>query len=272
MVSKNVITAATCSTSGKEKATCSLCNYTTEQEIPTTGHVLAANGDISAYGDGYIIKCETCEQKVIVKAGDPLFKLTFDASVVDEAAGNVLGLEIVKPNSWATKDFDGNKGLYLNGSALYINVPNADTLANLGTFMVSFDYMSTAEGADTDKASIISFLGNCYGGSKTDKGSIGWGWAIKLVEADDAISTNTTCDSSNSVSIQRNKKYEVKLIVVPTAKVIHVYIDGTYIGTTVNSGGLPVISKMGEKNLCIRFGDGPKCGHVIDNFVICDIK
>lgn len=269
MVSKNVITEPTCSLAGKEKAACSLCNYTTEREIPSYGHVLAADGDISAFGDGYIIKCDECGKKVIVKESEPILKLTFDNPVEAEAEGNSLGFEPVKADTWKIQEFNGSKALYVNGATYYINVPDADVFADIGTFMISFDYMSTAEGNDTDKASVVSFLNNCYSGAKTEKGAIGWGWLIKLIEAEDVISTSLDCDSSNSIALERNKNYNIKIIIVPTAKVAHVYVDGTYIGF---SSQLAAISTMGQRNLCIRFGDGPKCGHVIDNFVICDLK
>ena len=269
MVSKNVITKATCSTPGKEKVVCTLCNYTTEQEIPTAGHVLAANGDITVFGDGYIIKCEACGQKVVAKVGEPVFKLTFEDSVASEADGNALGLEIANPNSWKIEEFNGSKALFANGASYYINIPDASVFEKLGTVVISFDYMSTSEGNDTDKASIFSFLSNNYSGKQTDKGSTGYGWTMKLVESENVISTELTPNATNSIAIERNKSYKIQMIIVPTARVSHLYVDGTYVGVNTM---IPAISTLGLNNSCIRFGDGPKCGHVIDNFTISNLK
>ena len=263
-----VVTAPTCAAAGKEKGVCAVCSKVVESEIPSTGHVLAADGAVAIVDGGFSITCATCSQKVTLKAQDPLFKHTFDNGIT-EIETNDLGLEIVKPQN--VKIVDG--ALSVNGTAdvVYINVPDANKLADLGAFLISYDYVSTHEGAEGDMASMVSFLGNFYNGANTGSATV-WGWLTKLVESKNVISTVNVVDKitdANSLAIERNTKYSFQIVVVPTARVAHVFVNGTYIG---NSGQIPTLSKLGQNNLTLRFGDGPKCGHLFDNFVIADLK
>lgn len=121
--------------------------------------------------------------------------------------------------------------------------------------------------------SIVSILNNYYGGKGNLNGNnTGWGWMLKINEEKDVFATVNTTDKlndSNSCAIERNVKYKIQLVVEPNAKVAHVYIDGNYIG---NAGQHEKISALKDANASIRFGDGPACGHTIDNFAISALK
>ena len=213
--------------------------------------------------------CESCAQKVTIKPDAPVFELTFDGDIVQDAENNI-GIELLKPESWVV---DGGVLKVPGGQKVnYANVKDANELVKLGTFVVSFDFMSTQEGAEADAASIFSFLGNFYNGAQTSKGSTAWGWIAKLNESLNVLATKKEAakiNDSNSIAIERNKFYKVEVVVVPTAKVAHVYIDGKYIGLNTE---VPTLAIMGAENLTLRFGDGPMCGYVFDNFKICDLK
>lgn len=263
-----VVTAATCASSGKEKGTCAVCAKVIETEIPSTGHVLAADGNVAIVDGGFSITCASCSQKVTLKAQAPVFKHTFDNGL-EGIEANELGLEVFNPQN--VKIVDGALSSNGNSDVVYVNVPDADKLADLGTFLISYEYMSTKEGAEGDKASTVSFLGNFYNGANTGKGTTKWGWFAKLIEANNVLATvnSTDTNASNSIAIERNTKYNVQIVVVPTASVAHVFVNGTYIGTNKE---FPVISTLGQSNLTLRFGDGPKCGQIFDNFAIADLK
>ncbi len=266
---KEIVSEATCFAAGKEKGACLNCGKIVENEIPATGHILAKDGAITVAADGFAITCASCGQSVVLKAQAPVFELTFEEDIETDAK-NDIGITVFKPEVW--KVSDGVLKVNGNSDIAYLNISDADKLAALGTFLLSFDYMSTAEGAESDAASIVSFLGNFYNGAQTAKGSTAWGWLVKLVEKFDVIATKKEADKINdttSIAIERNKNYKIQAVIVPTARVAHMFVDGTYIGICSE---IPTLSIMGQENLTIRFGDGPKCGQIFDNFVIADLK
>ena len=269
-----IVTAATCGSAGKEKGVCVVCAKIIETEIPATGHVVDAGAAIAAVDGGFKITCSSCSQTVTVKPQEPAFKLTFDADIATESV-NDIGLSVFNPDKWTTEEINGSKALKLQpGVPRYINISDPSKLAALGTFVISFDYMSTKEAAlDTDKASIFSILGNFYDGKQTSAGATSWGWFIKLIEANDVIATvnSTETNSANSIALKRNEVYKIQAVVVPTDKVAHMFVNGTYIGAS-QSGMIPVLATAAANNTSIRFGDGPDCGHVYDNFQIAALK
>ena len=270
-----IVTAATCAAPGKEQGTCTVCGKISENEIPSTGHVIDAKGTIAAVDGGFSITCASCNQPVVLKESDPVFKLTFDGAATDIDV-NALGLELVKPEKWSIQEHNGSKALFVNGTPTisYINVPSANKLADMGAFLISFDYMSTAEDPDTSrKASVFSILGNFYNGNPlVSNDAVKWGWAMKLNEELNVLTTQvnkTKIDATNSVALERNVVYKIQIVVVPETTAKHVFVNGTYIG--VSNEGMP-ISTAGDNFLTFRFGDGPLCGHVVDNFVVADLK
>lgn len=267
VASFSVVTAATCSATGKEQGACEYCGTFVVNEIPTKGHTPAADGTVTYANGGFSITCANCSQNVVLNAQDPILNLTFDVPVEEQSA-NDYGLEVAKPKDW--KIADGK--LQIFGTQNYINVSDADKLVDLGAFLISFDFMSTKEEDVTKAFSVVSLLSNCQSGAKTAKGDIGWGWIVKLVEENDTLATVSKAEltnGSNSVAVERNKMYNVKLVVIPNAQAVHVFIDGKYIG---NSKAMQALSTQGMNNCCFRFGDAPNCGLLFDNIVIADLK
>ena len=270
---KEIVTAATCAAPGKEQGTCTVCGKISENEIPSTGHVIDAKGTIAAVDGGFSITCASCNQPVVLKESDPAFKLTFDGAATDIDV-NSLGLELVNADKWSIQEHNGSKALCVDGTAqiAYINIPSAKKLADMGAFVISFDYMSTKKDTENRNASVFSILGNFYNGNPlVSNNAVKWGWAIKLVEANNVLATknSTDTDATNSIALERNVVYKVQIVFVPETTAKHVFINGTYIG----DGGQGVaISTAADNYLCFRFGDGPMCGHVYDNFIIADLK
>ena len=274
MGATETITAATCGTAGKEKATCLTCGKTVEADVPATGHALAKGGAVAATADGYSITCASCGKSVTVKAQAPLFQLTFESDVAAEAEGNALGLKIVNPNTaWKIQEVNGSKALLVEGQKPnYIDIPSVKPFEELGIFLISFEYTTTTESAAGSKASIFSVLGNFYNGKPTQtQNDVKWGWAVKLLEDNKVMATinGNNPNASNSIAVARNVKYNVQIVVDAASTAKHVFINGTYIG---NGGQGVAFAGAADNTLCFRFGDGPNCGHAIDNFTISPLK
>lgn len=263
-----VVTAATCAASGKESGSCISCGKVVENEIPATGHI--AGTDIKLSGSDFATTCTTCGQAIMLKADKTVFALSFDEDVATEAAKYDAGLSLFKPEGWNVED--GTLKVNNSGQVAYINVVDPAKLSELGTFMISFDFTSTKEGAETAKASVFSILNNFYDGKTNVGGTTGWGWIFKLNEEKNVISTVndvTKFNDENSIAIERNVKYTVQAVVNPSAKGAQVFINGKYIG---NGGQGAALSSAKPENFTLRFADGPECGYVFDNFAIVDLK
>ena len=239
-----------------------------ESEIPATGHI--AGGDVKIVDGGFASTCKTCSQAVTLKADKTVFALSFDEDVATEAAKYDAGLTIFKPENWKVEN--GTLNVSSSGQVAYINVVDPTKLNELGTFLISFDFTSTMEGKETDKASVFSILSNFYDGKSDVGGKTGWGWIFKLNEEKNVISTVndvTKFTDENSMPIERNVKYTVQAVVDPATKGAHVFVNGKYIG---NSGQNAALSSAKPESFTMRFADGPNCGYVFDNFAIVDLK
>ena len=265
-----VVTAATCGTAGKEKGACAVCGKIVETEIPATGHV--ASGTITIADGKFKTTCSICSQAVTLTAQTPAFKLDFESDVATQSA-NDIGLSVYKPGEWTIAEANGSNVFTLgDGKPYYINIDDPAKLSALGTFVISFDYTTTKEAAAGSAASVISILTDAYNG-KTDTSKTGWGWMLKLVEDADKLATVNKVDAltaANSIAVERNVKYNVQIVISPANKATHTFINGTYIGTS-NQVKMPV-GEIPAASASIRFGDGPVCGHVIDNFAISALK
>ena len=265
-----VVTAATCASAGKEQGVCISCGKTVENEIPATGHVVG--GAITMVDGSFKSTCTVCSQAVTLKADTPAFLLDFEKDVATQSA-NSIGLSVYKPEEWTIAEANGSNVFTLgDGKPYYINIDDPAKLSALGTFVISFDYTTTKEAAAGSAASVISILTNAYNG-KTDTSKTGWGWMLKLVEDADKLATVNKVDAltaTNSIAVERNVKYNVQIVISPANKATHTFINGTYIGTS-NQVKMPV-GEIPAASASIRFGDGPVCGHVIDNFAISALK
>ena len=270
---KTVVTAATCSAAGKEQGVCISCGKTVENEIPATGHVVG--GAITMVDGSFKSTCTVCSQAVTLKADAPAFLLDFESDIATQSA-NDIGLEVHKPEEWKVAEVNGSNAFALDaGKPYYIDIVDSTKLAALGTFVISFDYTTTAvPPADSPAASMISILNNFQDGKQTSAGTTGWGWMIKVVENGDKGYLATVKDvdkltDANSIAVERNVKYNVQIVISPANKATHTFINGTYIGT---SNQAIEVAKIAPANATIRFGDGPNCGHIIDNFAISALK
>ena len=269
-----VVTAATCSAAGKEKGSCVICAKIVETEIPATGH--AASGEIKYVDGNFKADCSVCSQNVTLKAQEAVYLLDFEGDWAAAATKYDLGLSVYKSEVWQITEANGSNSLAVGGNKpLYINITDPTKLASLGAFVISFDYTTTAvPTANSPAASAISILNNFQNGAKTDAGSVGWGWLLKIVESGDKGYIATVAEpekltAENSIAIERNVKYNVQVVISPAERGAHVFVNGTYIGKSAPAN---TVSSLAPNNASIRFGDGPDCGHVFDNLAISALK
>ncbi len=273
MTDQIIVTAASCSTTGKAVSTCLTCGKRVETDIPKTGHVPAAGSTPTAVADGFTLLCGSCGQTVTLKAQAPIVNLTFEADVETEMSGNALGLVPIKPQNWAVTEMDGSKALLSEGpqKVYYVNIPSAKPFEELGTFVVSFDYMVTKVVADA-RASVFSVLGNFYDGKNLKtQNETKWGWAAKLIANNSAIATvnSTDTNASNSFVLKENVKYKVQIIMDANSTSKQVFVNGQYIGDAKQGIAL---AGTADGTMTFRFGDGPACVQVFDNFTISALK
>ena len=272
VASTTVVTPATCGTAGKEKGSCENCGKVIETEVPATGHVPAADAAITISGGSFATSCANCGQSVTLTAQAPAFQLTFEGDIAAESA-NDIGLALYQPESWTVTEVNGSKAFTPGaGKPFYINIVDPDKLAALGTFVISFDYTTTAEAAAGTMGSIFSLLNNHFNGVQTSAGTTGWGWVVKYIEDADKLATVNNAgklSGSNSVDLPHNTKCTIQIVISPAEKATHTFVNGTYIGT---SGQAATVSELAPANASFRFGDGPVLGHAIDNVTICALK
>ena len=266
------VTEATCSTPGKEKGSCVSCGKVIETEIPASGHV--SSGAPKAVDGGFAVTCSICNQAVTLKAQTPVFLLDFEEDIATQAAKYDIGLSVYKPESWKIAEVNGSKAFTADdGKPFYINIVDPTKLASLGSFVISFDYTSTKEAKEDQAGSVFSILGNHQNSVQTSAGAVQWGWMLKLVEAKKVLATTNAADkvtSENSVAVERNVKYNVQIVISAADKATHTFINGKYIGSS--NQVYTTFTKFAPANTAIRFGDGPVCGHIFDNFTISPLK
>ena len=266
-----IVTAPSCTTAGKEKGACVACGKIVETDIPAAGHI--AGDTITLENGTFKTTCKTCSQSVALKADAPAFSLDFEGDLAAQSANNI-GLSVYKPEEWKIAEVNGSKSFAVDdGKSFYIDIVEPKKLAALGTFVISFDYTSTKEAKEeTHMGSILSILDNSPNGKQTSAGGIKYGWMIKYVEAKDVLATVNVLDkltSANSVAAAKNTKFNVQIVISPTSAPAHVFVNGTYIGT---SNQTAAIATLKDANAAFRIGDGPVHGHVIDNLTISALK
>ena len=270
IVSTEVVTAATCTSVGKEKGACITCGKIVEKEISTSGHTFDTSSAWTVSGGNYASTCTTCKQNVTLTAQDPIISLTFEEDLDAEIAKYPVFRKF--GNGGVIDDTDGDKALKV--TYMYLDVVDNKAMHDLGTFVVTFDVMTTAEAAAGTEASVFSILSNFAEGKDNVGGTTDWGFAFKLHEGADKFETIiartdlSKHNDSNSLSVVRNQKYNVQLIYAEGR--FTVYIDGKCLG--LNNGANAVPSFDSATKFSFRFVDGPNPGLVFDNFAISALR
>ena len=265
-----VVTAATCGTAGKEKGACLSCGKVVENEIPATGHIIAAGAALTKVDGGFATTCGSCNQSVTLKESEVLFKLTFDGDVAEEAAKYDAGLSLFKPET--INVVDGAIKIVDAKTLVYLDIDDPSKIASNSVVMMSFDLTLTKEISAGSKASVFSLLNFFYNGKNNYQGTTGWGWALKhnadlgkfVITTDNAKVTDAT-----SYAVELNTKYNIQLVFDTNAKGCFVFINGTCIGKSVEAA---TFAGLKDAVACLRFGDGPAAGYVYDNFAITVLK
>ena len=265
-----IVTEATCASAGKEKGACSTCGKIIEAETPIAGHKANKDSVWTLADGGYSTTCVSCNQTVTFKESDPILALTFEEAYETEIAK----YPVFKATNKITvvDDTDGDKAGSV-GTA-WIDVLDNSAIRALGSYVVSFDVMMTKDAGAGKEPSVFSILSNFADGKTNVGGTTGWGYAFKFNEDADKFCTIpvgtdlSKHTDANSLAVQKNTKYTVKLIYSEGSDALEVFIDGKYLGKS----GAKVSKLPDGTQVTFRLGDGSSPGFVFDNVKICGIK
>lgn len=265
------VKSATCSEMGKEQGKCSTCGKMLENDIPVRGHRAEKNSVWTIAQDGFRTTCTVCNKVVTMKEAEPVIFLGFEENLETEVA-KYAGFKGVGSFE-SVNDIDGDKAA--NITTCFIDVTDNSVINDLGTYLVSFDFMITGDsGRESDETSVFTIISNCEGGKTGVGGSTQWGYALKFNEGADKLETlkaegdYSKLNASNSIAVVRNTKYKVQLLVSEGADKFQVYINGKSYGMSQAS-----FSGFDEgKKMSLRLGDGAKCGMFFDNFKVVGLK
>ena len=271
-----VVTAATCTTAGKEKGACVICGKIVESEIPTKAHAIDASAGLT-YADGkYSAKCASCNSSVTLSGQDVLLNLSFEEDAATEMAkyptfeANVNAFNIVE-------DSDGDKAhLGKGGKVVYLGIADREALAKTGYYEISFDYAQTGK-ANAKEASIFTLMPGQYAAEKV--GSLKYGWLFKYntpLEKMEFIAAGedaSKLDATNSFVVESGKTYKINILCSAAGDGFYVFVDGKYIGQTpANKVVVDFNDAKFDKSVSFRIGDSSVPGPVYDNFKIQTIK
>lgn len=265
-----IVTAATCSSAGKEKGACFTCGKIVEIETPVTGHKASKESVWTLVEGGYSTTCASCNQTISFKEDAPILSLTFEEAYDDEIAKYPLFNKVGKFT--IVDDADGDKAGAVDTA--WLDVVDNSAIRALGSYVVTFDMMFTSDLAAGKDLSVFSILTNFTNGSPNVGGNTGWGYAFKFNEDADKISSIAAgTDLSkhtdqNSIAVEKNAKCTVKLIYAEGASNLEVFVNGKYLGKS----GAKVSDFSDGILTSFRFGDGAKNSLVFDNIKICGIK
>ena len=271
-----VVTEATCTSTGKQKGVCLVCGKIVESEIPTAAHSIDASAGLTLVDGKYGAKCVTCNSNVSLGGEDVLINLDFEGDMAAELAkypafeANAEAINIVD-------DLDGDKAyLAKSGSILYLGIADRAALAKTGYYELSFDYAQTAKTSKSE-ASILTFMPGQYAATKV--GSLKYGWFFKYntplarMEMVLAGSDASVLNDTNSFVVESNKTYKINILCSVKGDAYYVFVDGKYIGVApLNNVVVDFTDAKNEKSVSIRFGDSAVPGPVFDNFKIQTIK
>ena len=283
VLSKEIVTAATCTSTGKEKGVCLNCAKIVENEIPTAAHTIASANAWTlvdgAYGGA---TCSTCNQAVFLKEVDVLLNLTFEEDIESEIAKYPAFVVNKSAVSIAT-DVDGDKAHLNNspGKVLYLGIADRAKLISTGYYSISFDFTPTGAGnAETNggEASMLTLMPGFYGAEKT-AGPVQYAWYfkynvhLKKLELVKAGTDATKLDATNSYAIEQNKTYKVNIIADVAAKANYVFVNGTFLGkASMNKSVIDLTDAVYDKNVSFRLGDSGTPDPLFDNFKVVTLK
>lgn len=283
VLSKEIVTAATCSAVGKEKGVCLNCAKIVENDIPAKAHTITSANAWTlvdgAYGGA---TCSTCNQAVTLKEAEVLLNLTFEEDLESEIAkypAFIVNTSAVN----ITADIDGDKAHFNNSPSkvLYIGIADINKLTGTGYYSISFDFTPKGPGnAETNggEASMLTLMPGMYGGQKT-AGPIKYAWYfkynvhLKALELVKAGTDASKLNDKNSYAIEQDKTYKINIIADVAAKANYIFVNGTFLGKTP-MGGVTVDITDGtcEQNVSFRLGDSGTPDPLFDNFKVVTLK
>ena len=139
-----IVTAATCSSAGKEKGACSTCGKIIETETPVAGHKANKDSVWTLVDGGYSTTCVSCNQTVTFTESDPLLSLTFEEDYETEVAKYPVFKAVTKKGKiTVVDDTDGDKAGSVN--VAWVDVLDNSAIRALGSYAVTFDFMLTKD-------------------------------------------------------------------------------------------------------------------------------
>ena len=276
MLVSEVITEATCSTEGKVKALCSVCGKEETIVAAQAEHSFGANTTWTVNNGVYSAssKCAFCGKNTISEIGTPAFLLDFETSLSDVAT-KYDGFRIVKADTYDGNRISGNGSLGLKvvssaASIFYIDV-DAEKLNEMGMFSISFDMTLLNDGKSGKEPSLFSLIGNFQNGAAV--GTAKYGWLFKFNNDAKKLETvqGKTLDDSNSITLEKNVKYQINILLDTDTGNANVFVNGKHIGISQHNYAY-VKNDSQNQNLSFRLGDGSMPDTLYDNIKISAVR
>lgn len=276
MLVSEVISQATCATSGNVAAICSICGKEENMIAAQTEHSFDSNTKWTVSDGVYRASsgCAFCGTNSISESDTPAFLLDFETPLSNSAT-KYDGFRIVNPDSYDSKtvEANGSRGLKVvssSSSIFYIDF-DAEKLLELGTASISFDMTLIADGKSGKEPSLFSLLGNFQNGASTGTTKYGWIFKFKTDEGKLETVQGKTLDSTNSIALEKGVKYQVNILFDTESGKADVFVNGKHVGASQNTYAY-LKNDSQNQNLSFRFGDGNMPETVFDNIRISAVR
>ena len=276
MLVSNVISQATCATSGKASAICSICGKEEELISPQTVHSYSSNTKWSFSNGVYSASsgCVFCSKSSVSEIATPAFLLDFEAPISSIATKHE-GFRIVNADSYdANKvDVNGSNGLKIINSAASIFYIDADAekLLEMGMFSISFDMTLLKDGKSGKEPSLFTLVGNFQNGAAIGKAKYGWLFKFKNDEGKLETVQGKALDNTNSIALEKGVKYQINILFDTESGKADVFVNGNHVGTSQNNYAY-LKNDSQNQNLSFRFGDVNMPDTVFDNIRISAVR
>ena len=276
MLTSQVISEATCATEGKVSAICAVCGKEETLTAPQAEHTFNAGTTWTVSNGVYSASsgCIYCGKKTISEIDTPAFLLDFETSLSDVAT-KYDGFRIVKADTYDGNRISGNGSLGLKvvssaASIFYIDV-DAEKLNEMGMFSISFDMTLLNDGKSGKEPSLFSLLGNFQNGAAV--GTAKYGWLFKFNNDAKKLETvqGKTLDDSNSITLEKNVKYQISILIDTATGNANVFVNGKHIGISQHNYAY-VKNDSQNQNLSFRLGDGSMPDTLYDNIKISAVR
>ena len=276
MLVSEVISQATCATSGNVAAICSICGKEETIVSPQTTHSFDKSTTWTISNGVYhaSTNCAFCGKNTVSESDTPAFWLDFESPIADSAT-KYDGFRIVKADRYDGNKVSANGGQGLkvvssSSSIFYIDV-DAEKLIELDNISISFDMTLIADGVSGKEPSLFSLLGNFQNGSSTGTTKYSWTFKFKNDEGKLETTQGKPLTDSNSISLEKNVTYKINILLNAQTGNAEVFVNGKSVGIAQHNYAY-IKTNPQSQNLSFRFGDGSMPETIFDNIKIAAVR